>query len=75
MPGRKHQNERRIVKVINTLNPSHDSASGFTRKTKLPGNKVRSAYQSVISFSNKMVDHSDEKLNMTFALDRAEISG
>ena len=42
------------VKVINTLDPSHESASAFTRKTKMPRHKVRSAYQSVISFSNQL---------------------
>lgn len=46
--------KRKYVKVINTLNPSQDSASGFTRKTKLPRQKVRSAYQSAISFSNQL---------------------
>jgi len=60
---------KRFVKVINTLNPSHESASAFTRKTKLPG-KVRSAYQSNISFSHKMEEQSNEKHNLTFALGR-----
>lgn len=50
--------DRRFVKVVNTLEPSQGSVSGFTRKTKLTG-KVRSAYQSVISFSNKL-DNENE---------------
>lgn len=58
---RRDRAKKIYVKVINTLEPSHESASAFTRKTKLPGHKVRSAYQSVISFSNQLnAEHSQE---------------
>ena len=52
----KRNYEKNCVKVINT----HDeSASAFTRKTKNPG-MVRSAYHSIISFSNKIDDHESQ---------------
>ena len=41
---KRNRVEKIYVKVINTIDPSHESASAFTRKTKLPGHKVRSAY-------------------------------
>ena len=59
----KRNYENKFVKVIN--NTLDESASAFTRKTKNPG-VVRSAYHSVISFSNKLDDHEsqDNTLNI-----------
>ena len=69
----RQQNQKlRQVKVVNTLNPSAQGGSAvsdFTRKTKLPGNKVRSAYQSAISFSKHLgdaVESDNEKDPMRF---------
>ena len=62
-----NRTKRRIyVKVINTLDPSHESVSVFTRKTKMPRHKVRSAYQSVISFSNQLnaADENSQENNI-----------
>ena len=52
--SRRGANRRQYVKVVNTLEPSQASVSGFTRKTK-----VRSAFNSAISFS-KTNDRRDK---------------